>query len=58
VPAELYANRMQWLITLCVIRGYVEASYVPMCLVVLPSAYALGNIFSTYLRMHGIRIKK
>jgi hypothetical protein len=44
VPAELRANRMQWLIRLrytllCVC--YVEAWYAPICLVTLPSAYAL-----------------
>jgi hypothetical protein len=49
VPAELHANLMQWLIRLsytllCVC--YVEAWCIPylLRLVMLPSAYALGNV--------------
>jgi hypothetical protein len=29
VPAELHANRMQWLIRLCVIRCYVSVMWRP-----------------------------
>jgi hypothetical protein len=29
VPAELHANRIQWLIRLCVIRGYVSVMWRP-----------------------------